>query len=378
MLVTNDYPPIVSGIGTYFYNLFRYQPTDRFFILSPRAKGCGDFDRKTGLPVIRRNISTGESKISKALKTAENIFYVFWYAVRLGTTKVHCGQILSNGVAGLLCKKLLGIPYVVWVYGSETVRFGDSRFLAAIMRRILASAELVVVISRATEAEFLRFGAAKEKVRMITPGVDTAFFQPRDKSPRLLEKYKLHDKLVLLTVARLDERKGHDMVINAISSLRGKHPEIIYLIVGKGREEQRLRRLVEDKGLREHVIFAGYVPDEELPDYYNLCDIFVLPNRETVDSAQKGDYEGFGIVFLEASSCEKPVIGGLSGGVEDAVADNVTGILVPPTSQKDILVAIKGLIEDVPKRTQMGIEGRRRAVNEFDWKIIAERLGSIL
>jgi phosphatidylinositol alpha-1,6-mannosyltransferase len=126
------------------------------------------------------------------------------------------------------------------------------------------------------------------------------------------------------------------------------------------------------------VIFVGYVHDDQLPKYYNLCDIFVLPNRVTVKSALKGDYEGFGIVFLEASACGKPVIGGRSGGVTDAILDGLTGYLVDPLSSEDIASVIKRLIDDHALREKMGDAGRDWVVKNFDWKVLMKRFEEIL
>ncbi|MBI5682439.1 MAG: glycosyltransferase family 4 protein [Deltaproteobacteria bacterium] len=378
LLITNDYPPIVSGIGTVFYNLFKLQDKKEYFILCPWEKGSEDFDKKDDMPVIRVKVPTGESKVSKVLKTVINLLVIFKYVFKLKVGRIHCGQIISNGIAGLLCKKLLNIPYVVWVYGSETIRFGDSKLLASIMRRVLSSAEIVVAISDFTKEEYLQFGVDREKLMIITPGVDTSLFTTKDKSDRLLQKYNLYNKKVLLTVARLDERKGHDMVIRAMSSLKGQFPDIVYLIVGRGREEQRIRNLVREEGLEDLVVFAGYVSDEELPDYYNLCDIFILPNRETKLTALKGDYEGFGIVFLEANACGKPVIGGRSGGVRDAVEEGVTGVLVDPDSIDEIVSAIKNFLINKEEMYRMGIAGRQRVEKQFDWNILARSLERIL
>lgn len=378
LLITNDFPPTVSGIGTVFYNLFRLQPKESFSILCPQDEGYDNFDRKDNMSVIRVKMPTGESKISKVIKTIANLLYIFIYAIRPKVKKLHCGQILSNGIAGFLCKKILKMPYVLWVYGSETIRFGNSGYLAFIMKKILASAELIIVNSSFTQEEFIRFGADKEKLFKITPGVDTVLFRPMDKPHNLMKKYNLYGKTVLLTVARLDERKGQDIIIETLYLMKKEYSNIVYVIVGKGREEKRLRRLVDDRELQDSVIFAGYVPDEDIPDYYNLCDIFVLPNRETENASLKGDYEGFGTVFLEANACGKPVIGGMSGGVSDAIEHGVTGLLVNPRSIDDVKEAVKSLISDPQKRHRIGTAGRLRTEKDFDWKIIAKQLERVL
>jgi len=143
-----------------------------------------------------------------------------------------------------------------------------------------------------------------------------------------------------------------------------------YLIVGTGEEKQNLERLTRDLGIASLVTFVGYVPEAQLPDYYNVSDLFVMPNREE----SNGDIEGFGMVFLEAGASAKAVLGGRSGGASEAVLDGVTGLLADPQSVEEITSCLKTLLGNSDLRAKLGEAGRRRAVNEFDWDCRAEQL----
>lgn len=378
LLITNDFPPIVSGISTAFYNLFRNVENKDFVVLAPKVKGSEVFDEGQPFQIIRRRIPLGEGLSIKILKTIISILLLLYYSKRLNVKRIHCGQVLSNGIGGWLCKTLFSIPYVMWVYGSETVRLGRNRLIRKVLKGILGKAECVVVNSEFTKEEYLKFGVDEEKLVKINPGVDTSFFKPMEKEKTIIEGFGLEDKKVILTVSRLDERKGHDKVIEALPEVISAVKDLRYLIVGKGREEERLKNLADKMGLNEYVVFAGYVPDEELPLYYNLCDIFVLPNRITEQTSLRGDYEGFGIVFLEASSCGKPVIGGKTGGVSDAVVHGETGLLVDPLSAEEIALAIVDLLQNERKAAEYGRNGRQRAVKGFDWKVLSKKLEKIL
>ena len=379
LLITNDFPPIVSGISTVFYQIWKRLPSDRIMILAPKTPGCGEFDKREPFHIIRKKIPTGESGKAKLLKMALNIFYALYYTRKYNIVKLHCGQILSVGPAGLVCKKLFGVKYNVYVYGSETLRFGNSRMMSWLMKKVIEEAEELVPNSEFTLREYERWGVPREKMVTIVPGVDSVFFHPEGKSRYLVEKYRLQNKQIIMTVGRLDERKGHDMVIRAMTQLTKRFPDVVYMIVGKGREEQRLKNLADNLKLQDHVIFTGFVADESLPDYYNLCDVFVLPNRETESHDQlKGDYEGFGVVFLEASACGKPVIAGKSGGSCEAVVDGITGLMVDPRSEDDIAHAIERILEDKSFAGRLGITGRNRAEKEFDWQHITRITESIL
>ena len=145
-------------------------------------------------------------------------------------------------------------------------------------------------------------------------------------APQQLENlrrdYQLQNKKILLSVGRLIERKGIDTVIQALPALLKRWPNLVYLIVGQGPAEKKLRQLVHNKNLAGRVYLIKNVTTQNLPAWYQLCDIFVLPARQIGP-----DVEGFGLVYLEANLFGKPVIGGRSGGVAEGVIDHQTGLL---------------------------------------------------
>jgi phosphatidylinositol alpha-1,6-mannosyltransferase len=177
---------------------------------------------------------------------------------------------------------------------------------------------------------------------------------------------------VLLSVGRLQMRKGHDLMIQAVRHLMRQHDRALrYVIVGDGHERARLEALVDACGVREYVTFSGEVPAHVLPLYYAACDIFVLPNR-----VEQSDVEGFGIVFLEAAASGKPAVGGRSGGVPEAVADGVTGLLVSGTDVEELATTIARLMDSESLRRRLGEAGRARTVREFGWECAAERVAT--
>jgi len=149
------------------------------------------------------------------------------------------------------------------------------------------------------------------------------------------------------------------------------------LIIGDGALRKELEDLVKKLKLSEHVIFVGYIAheDEDLLKYYTACDVFIMPSREI---KEKGDVEGFGIVYLEANACGKPVIGGKSGGVVDAIEDGVTGLLVDPQNINDISKALIKLLINKEYSSELGVTGRKRVEKEFNWKNIAAKTRNVL
>jgi phosphatidylinositol alpha-1,6-mannosyltransferase len=183
-------------------------------------------------------------------------------------------------------------------------------------------------------------------------------------------RFGLQGKRVLLTLSRIVERKGHDRVIEALPRVLREIPQTCYLIGGRGGYQRTLEARVNRLGLREQVCFAGYIPDDRLNDFYNLAEVYVMPCRELSD---QGNVEGFGITFLEAGACGLPVIAGRSGGVEDAVVEGETGIVVDPWDVDAVAHAIVRLLKGPELAGKMGRAGRKRA-EQLSWDRAAHRV----
>jgi len=218
-------------------------------------------------------------------------------------------------------------------------------------------------------------GVRNDCVELLVRSVGVERFRPglpgRD-VVRLRAKYGLNGCKVILTVGRLVERKGHDMVIRALPAVRDAVGAVRYLIVGSGPEEQRLRALSSDVGFRDDVVFVGHVRDEELPAFYACCDVFVMPCRALPG---RDGIEGFGAVFLEAAASGKPVIAGRSGGIADAVVEGATGILVNPTDVKQLASMLTRLLLNRDEAARLGRNGRQRAeALEAAWTATLRRI----
>jgi phosphatidylinositol alpha-1,6-mannosyltransferase len=238
----------------------------------------------------------------------------------------------------------------------------------------LHKADTIVAVSAFTGQRVAdAFSIDKNKMVTIPNGVDILRFKPGIDSSALRGRLGLHNRNVLLTLARIVERKGQDQVIRALPTIIRKIPDVTYCVAGdpRGDHTQTLKALVAELRLENHVRFAGYVEPAELPAFYNLCEVYVMPSREIVSS---GDTEGFGITFLEANACEKPVIGGNSGGVMDAIVDGETGFLVDPLDPAAIAEKAILLLTDETLSKKLGRQGRERIVKGFTWRAITERM----
>jgi phosphatidyl-myo-inositol dimannoside synthase len=157
--------------------------------------------------------------------------------------------------------------------------------------------------------------------------------------------------------------------LRALGRVRTRVPGARYVIVGDGPHRASLEADVQTLGLADVVHFAGASRSEDLPRWYAAADVFVMPNRP--DGV---DFEGFGMVFLEAAAAGKPSIGGCSGGVPEAVNDGVTGQLVDGTDVLEIEKAMVALAESRELRARYGSSGRDRVLREFTWERAARQV----
>lgn len=273
----------------------------------------------------------------------------------------------------MLVSRVRNIPYVIYAHGEEIQIYQHLFPEKQAMRAIYKHADAIITNGEFTRRELLKLGVDKHRIRLILPGVDTDIFQPEAPAHHWQDTLDLTDKRVLLTVGRLEERKGHDQVIRALPRLLKKIPNMMYVIAGTGAEEGRLKQLCHSLGVERSVHFLGFVADDLLPSLYNLADVFVMPNRQGCS----GDIEGFGMVFVEANACGKPVVAGRSGGVESAVIHGETGLLVDGENLDDLCGAILRLVKDERLSGQLGANGRKRAVEKFDWKVYLKRIQEI-
>jgi phosphatidylinositol alpha-1,6-mannosyltransferase len=274
------------------------------------------------LPTGVRQLRRVESRLGYSLAA-------FWTAITHRPIDfVFCGHLLMTPLAASICR-LLNIPLWLQVHGLDVFW----REHSALGRRSMETATIVTAVSRYTRRRLLqRVGMDPARVKIL-PNTVGSQYQPGPKPTYLLERHEAGRKKVLMTVSRLgssERYKGHDRVIRALPRLLKQHPDTIYLVVGDGDGRTQLESLAVACGVMENVRFANLVPPEELPDYFRLADVFVMPSTG----------EGFGIVFLEAMATGLPVIGGNQDGSADPLADGELGWAVDPDNEQELVSAI--------------------------------------
>jgi len=209
--------------------------------------------------------------------------------------------------------------------------------------------------------------AQKDRVVVIPHGVDTEEFNPKVSGEEVRSRLNVREGGVVLFVGALTrwhKYKGLDILMEAFLLLRNQGRQDKLLVVGGGDIATEYYQLAEQLGIRDGVIFAGEVPDGELPKYYASSDLLVLPSKD--------DCEGFGLVILEANATGKPAIGTTVGGVPSVIRDGYNGLLVPPNNPTILAQSIRRALEDEDLLRQMGKNGRAFA-EHHDWSILAEQ-----
>jgi glycosyltransferase involved in cell wall biosynthesis len=239
---------------------------------------------------------------------------------------------LNFAIAGHCLKHLTGTPYWVVAHGVDAWNITNKKLIAG-----LKAADRIICVSSYTRDRLLsELNLDPDKVLILLNTFDPNRFKITNKPIHLLERYKLKaSQPVILTVTRLssaERYKGYDQILQALPQIRHHLPDIHYILVGKGDDRPRIEKLIAELNLQDCVTLTGFVPDEELCEHYNLCDVFAMPSQG----------EGFGIVYLEALACGKPTLAGNQDGAVDPLRYGELGALVNPT---DVDAIAKTLIQ---------------------------------
>ena len=267
-------------------------------------------------------------------------------------------------------KKLFKIPFIAIGHGVEVWQIQSGQ-----VRRALRNADRLLAVSEFTRKQMaIGLSISADAIEVLPNTFDLEQFEPGPKPHFLLKRYGLRaDQPVILTVARLasvEQYKGYDQVLRALPALKRAFPDVRYVLGGRGSDRSRILRLINELGLTDSVILAGYIPEHELCAFYNLCDVFAMPSKG----------EGFGIVFLEALACGKPVIAGNKDGSVDAVLNGELGVLVDPESVDEIAKALAGVISkthplQILQRPQ---DLRRGVIDAYGYARFVERVKEII
>ncbi|BCQ08731.1 GDP-mannose-dependent alpha-(1-6)-phosphatidylinositol monomannoside mannosyltransferase [Mycobacterium heckeshornense] len=372
LLVTNDFPPRRGGIQSYLEELVRRitaAGSHAMTVYAPQWKGADAFDdRVTGYRVVRHPgtlMLPGPAVDTRMRRLiAEHDIDTVWFGAAAPLALL-ADRARQAGATRVLAS----------THGHE-VGWSMLPVARSVLRRIGDSTDVITFVSRYTRARIASAFGPAAALEYLPPGVDTDRFRPDPASRASLRaRYGLRHRPTVVCLSRLVPRKGQDVLIRALPSIRRQVAGAALVIVGGGPYLPALRRLAQRNRVADQVIFTGAVSGAELPAHHAMADVFAMPCRTRGAGL---DVEGLGIVFLEASATGVPVVAGCSGGAPETVQHNITGLIVDGRSVDQVADAVGGLLADPGRAAMMGAAGRDWATANWRWDTLAARMAALL
>lgn len=372
LMLTNEYPPIRGGTGTYVHQLALAASNIGHDVTVVTIGLADDISREKEktypFRVVRYSPTVGSyQKWPNAVKLAWH-----WTVASESTYDIVHALDLDYIIALGFINKFKSIPFVATVYGTEILRVFDSKPMKYLfVKHFFDTPQHIFAISEFTKSLLLkRRRIPPENVTVTMLGVNPSMFEVPQADLNIREIYSVpKNHKIILTVSRLDERKGHRVVLNAIEKLPVEFKrEITYLIVGSGIDKSYAEELRQLAARSEaNVLLAGQVPDDHLKPLYAASTIFCMPGEPHPEKV-----EGFGLVYFEAAAQGVPSIASRLGGVPEVVLHEKTGLLIEPMNESQLVQALTKFLSDEPYRLALGREACDYA-RSITWARCAEQ-----
>ena len=373
LCITNDFGPRAGGIETFVVGLIQRMPKNSVIVYTASQAGAAAFDAMWlgdyGVEVIRDSSkvllpSFRVGRNVRKLVRDRNIKSVFFGAAAPLA-------LLAPGLRAAGVRRIVALTHGHEVWWSRLWPF------SAAIARIGRAVDALTYLGEFTRGEIskaLDSDSAAKLVR-IAPGIDTEHFTPRSDAKDLRESLGLGNKKVIVSVGRLVHRKGQDILIESMPEIIKTIDDVHLLLIGEGPYKKELEKRIKNLGLANRVTFVGRVQYADLPRYICVGDVFAMPSRSRLAGLE---VEGLGIVYLEASACGLPVIGGVSGGAPDAVLQGETGFSVDGRSAHEVAEALVRVLADKELAQRLGTRGRQWVIEQWQWQIWSERFNQLL
>jgi glycosyltransferase involved in cell wall biosynthesis len=373
LVISRTFLPKEGGIEEYVYNRSLQDP-HQVVVLAASYPNDRSFDQSQDFPIYRwwmpKSFPSGVlGGILKQICTMVGAFVMaLWLYGRHRYRAIEWGH-GYDFPSLLLLSYLLPVKCYLYLHGNDLLCPLGNPLLRVLFCQTLRRMDGIVCNSEFTRDYLLEFVQCDTRITVIHPNVRPGKFgltapPPPDLEARrnLRSFYHIPENaIVLLSVGRLVRRKGFDRVIQHLPALLADGLDVHYIVCGRGALAAELESQARDLGVAQRVHLAGYVDDQELADYYQAADVFVMLTHFDADAAS---IEGFGIVYREAGFFGKPVLACRVGGVEDAVIHGETGLLVLPYGDEAISAALRQLCQDATLRKRLGQNGQILAAQQ--------------
>ncbi|WP_433726512.1 glycosyltransferase family 4 protein [Actinoplanes sp. CA-051413] len=368
LLVTNDFPPRPGGIQQFVHNLAVGQPAGSVVAYASTWKGAAEFDAEQPFEVVREDTGVLLPTPAVARRAAE-------IARSHGCDSVWFGAGAPLGLLADGLRRRAGIERAVSLTHGHEIGWAALPGARQLLRRIARGNDVITYLTEFQRVRLDRALHGLTALERLTPGVDVDAYHPGVDGSQVRARHGLGDRPVIVCVSRLVPRKGQDMLIRALPTIRRRVPGAALLIVSGGPYREKLQALARAEGVEPDVVFTGSVRWEELPAHYAAGDVFAMPCRTRGAGL---DVEGLGIVYLEASATGLPVLAGDSGGAPDAVREGETGYVVGGSDVPAIAGRLAELLADRERARAMGAAGRAWVEKEWRWETKAAQLTELL
>lgn len=272
---------------------------------------------------------------------------------------IHCHVALPDGFAGVLLAKKFRKHLFVTIHGQDLQQtINRNKRCREVVKMILDNATNVVVVSNKLKiiAQDIIQKDRVDRVNLIPNGVNPDLIASSNPETDLINRYS--GRRIILSVSSLVITKGVDLNLKAITKLKKFFPDLLYLIIGSGSERQYLEKMAVALGLIDHVKFLGALNNNEVIKYMKMCEVFSLPSWK----------EGFGVVYLEAMACGRPVIACRGEGIDGVLKNLDNGLLVNPKDEKSLYDALYFLLSNNEKSRQISNNGRMLVLGNYSWE----------
>ncbi len=346
IISTQCFPPIIGGIENLVYNLALHLSIHGYdVIVFADASKCDDhaFDREQPFQIRR---FSGWKPLRRRRKAR---------AIHHLLKQGQCTALITDSWKSLeLIRTGFNVPRLCLAHGTEFPSHPNNVKLQRI-KRALSKASTIVANSNYTASRLSLFVENQNRINVIYPGI-CRFTDPPEEIINPIKTRLSGHKPVLISVGRIEKRKGMDTVLRVLPELLQDFPGLIYVIIGSGSQKDELQALASALGLSNHVFFLGFQNMDARNSWLKCSDVFILPVRQ-----EKDDVEGFGMVFTEAAVFGIPAVAGNSGGAREAVIHKETGLVCDGNDPVSVASAIRQLLENETLRKSLGENARQRA-----------------
>ena len=357
LIVTRSFPPEIGGMQNLMWGLTsNLSKSHMIKVFADYYDGHKIFDEKVSFSIER----VGGVKLLRKYRKA-HLINAF---------------IKENKIDGIIADHWKSLELIktnkkkiCLIHGKEINHKKGSSLNTRVLN-VLNNVEVIVANSNYTKDLAVQRGVDENRIIIINPGVALAK-ELNKKSLDKVESLLKHRSPRLITISRYDKRKNHEKVIMALKNLKQIYPDITYICIGYGDEEDNIKKLVEKLDLKEQVMFFKGISDELKNSLLAKSNVFIMPSI-----IYKKSVEGFGIAYIEAAQYGVPSIGGLDGGASDAIVHQKTGLICDGNSLDEIYSSIDLILKN-DKYLEYG-KAAKESSSKFQWNKIIEQYKKFL